>query len=143
MAEETWAGQHPDGRPGLLANFVGLAAAMAHFVESRLVLIAHESKAALFQLFVVIGCILAAVVFFAFGYLFLIVTAVVALAHIAHIAWVWIALGAAVAHFLLALVCSFVAQSRMTKRPFPVTRAELKKDREWILNLDETTRPMS
>ena len=54
-----------------------------------------------------------------------------------HTSWIWIALAAAGLHFLLALVCVLIARSRMKKSMFEVTAAELKKDREWLKNLDK------
>jgi uncharacterized membrane protein YqjE len=85
--------------------------------------------------------LIAAILLFGFGYVFLIVTAIVAVAHAAQIPWEWSALGAAILHFLLAFVCLLVARRRVTKHPYRETAAELKKDREWLRNLDETSRP--
>ena len=83
----------------------------------------------------------AALLLFTFGYIFLIASAVVGLAHLARISWLWIALAAAGVHFVIALVFLLVARSRMTKPLFRATAAELKKDREWLKNLDTTSRP--
>ena len=87
------------------------------------------------------ACLLAALLFFAFGYVFLIAGAVVSVARAAQISWVWLALIVAGLHFLLAIICLLIARSRMLKHPFPELAAELKKDREWIKNLDRTSRP--
>ena len=40
-------------------------------------------------------------------------------------------------HFILALVCLLVARNRMKQSMFAATAAELKKDREWLKNLDK------
>lgn len=51
-------------------------------------------------------------------------------------AWEWyhVAFAAAGAHLLLALVALLIAKSRKS-HPFPVTRAEFEKDREWLTQL--------
>ena len=64
------------------------------------------------------------------------VSAVVGLAHLFGVSWLWIALGAAGLHFVLALVFLVLARSRMTKPMYASVSAELKKDREWLKNLD-------
>ena len=48
--------------------------------------------------------------------------------------WYWIALGAAALHLLAAILFTRAAARRETPA-FPATRAEFKKDREWIENL--------
>jgi uncharacterized membrane protein YqjE len=143
MAGETIRSRNPAGHAGLLTNLLALFNALAGLIESRFALFAKESKAALFQALVLAGFLVAAVMLFAFGYVFLIASAVVGVAHLAQISWLWTALAAAAVHFVLALVCVLLARSRMKKVPFREMTAELKKDREWLKNLDETSRPMS
>ena len=84
-----------------------------------------------------LACIVAAAVFALFGYVFLLASAIAGLAHALHVSWIWITLGAAGLHFILALVCLLIARSRMKKSMFEATAAELKKDREWLKNLDK------
>jgi len=81
------------------------------------------------------------VILFAIGYVFLIVSAVAGLAHRAQVSWLWVALAAAGMHFLIALVLLLVARSRMMKPLFRATASELRKDREWLTNLNTTSRP--
>jgi len=77
---------------------------------------------------------------FAIGYVFLIVSAVVGLAHLAQVSWLWWRWAAAGTHFLhRAGFFLLVARSRMTKPLFRATASELKKDREWLRTL--TRRP--
>ncbi len=61
----------------------------------------------------------------------------------AGISWLWTALMAAGAHFIIALALLLVARSRMTKPLFRATVSELKKDHEWLKNLDATDQPAS
>jgi uncharacterized membrane protein YqjE len=133
--------RNPAGRTGFFINLLTLVNALASFFESRAALFAKESKAAIVQLLALVAVIVAALLLFAFGYVFLIATAVVSVARVAEISWIWAALIAAGAHILLALICLLIARGILSKAPYRETAAELKKDREWLRNLDETTRP--
>lgn len=138
------AGDLPSGgrarQTGLIGSLVALASALADFFESRAALFATESKAAGVQFVVIAICLVAALLFFAFGYVFLLVGGVVAIAHWTDTSWVWIALDTAALHILLALIFILIAVSRIKKPVFRETAAELKKDREWLKNL-ETNNP--
>jgi len=143
MISETRRSRSPAGHSGLLENLVALASALADFFESRFVLLAQESRVALVQLLVLAICLVVAAILVAVGYIFLVITAIAGLAHLAGISWLWITLAAAGVHFVIALVLLLVARTRITKPLFPVTASELKKDREWLKNLDETSQPTS
>jgi len=121
---------------GFIGSLVALASALADFFESRSALFAAESKAALIQFVLVAICLVAALLFFAFGYIFLLATAVVAIAHLAQVSWLWTALAAAGLHLLIALILLLVARSGIKRPIFRETAAELKKDREWLKNLE-------
>jgi uncharacterized membrane protein YqjE len=141
MADEATRSRNPAGHAGLLENLLALLSGLAVFFESRFALLARDSKAALVQVLILAVCLLAAVLLFTFGYIFLIASAVVGLAHLARVSWLWTALAAAGVHFVIALVFLLVARGRMTKPLFRATASELKKDREWLKNLDTTSRP--
>ena len=138
MMSESTRSRNPAGHAGLLENLLALLNALAEFFESRFALLAEESKGAAIQLLILVGCVIFALLLCALGYVFLITGAVVGLAHLIGISWPWIALAAAVVHFIVALVLLFVARSRITKPLFRATLTELKKDREWLKNLDAT-----
>lgn len=142
MSESTRS-RNPAGHAGLLENLLALLNALAEFFESRFALLAEESKGAAVQLLILVGCLIFALLLCALGYVFLITGAVVGLAHLIGISWPWIALAAAVVHFIVALVLLLVARSRVTKPLFRATLSELKKDREWLKNLDATNQPTS
>src|SRR5438270_11507827 len=91
---------------GLIGSLVALASALADFFESRAALMATESKAALFQILMAVVCLVAAVLFFAFGYIFLLATVVVAVAHTAGVWWVWVAVGGGGVRLVVAVVLS-------------------------------------
>jgi uncharacterized membrane protein YqjE len=121
---------------GFIGSLVALASALADFFESRAALFATESKAALVQFVLVVVCLVAGLLFFAFGYVFLLATAVVAIAHLANVSWLWTALAAAGLHILIALIFLLIALSGIKRPIFRETAAELKKDREWLKDLE-------
>ena len=137
MAGDTMRFRNPAGHAGLLHNLLALVNALAGFLETRLGLLAKEGKTALVQVLVLVGCLAAAAVFALFGYVFLLASAIAGIAQALHISWIWITLVAAGLHFILALICVLMARSRMKKSMFAATTAELKKDREWLKNLDK------
>jgi uncharacterized membrane protein YqjE len=143
MISESPRSRNPAGHAGLLENLLALLSALADFFESRFALLARESKAAALQLLILAGCLIFALLLCASGYVFLITGAVVGLAHLVGISWPWIALAAAAVHFIFALVLLLVVRSRITKPLFRATLAELKKDREWLRNLDATNQSTS
>ena len=143
MMSESTRSRNPAGHAGLLENLLALLNALAEFFESRFALLAEESKGAAVQLLILVGCLIFALLLCALGYVFLITGAVVGLAHLIGISWPWVALAAAVVHFIVALVLLFVARSRITKPLFRATLTELKKDREWLKNLDATNQSTS
>ena len=140
MAGETMRFRNPAGHAGLLHNLVSLVNSLVGFLESRLALFTKESKTALVHILILAGCLAAAAFLVVFGYLFLVASVIMALAHALHISWVKIALMAAGLHFLLAFICVMIARNRMNKRMFEMTGVELKKDRQWLKNLDKQSR---
>jgi uncharacterized membrane protein YqjE len=138
MISESPRSRNPAGHAGLLENLFALLSALADFFESRFVLLAQESKAAAVQMLILASCLILAALLCVLGYVFLITGAVVGLAHLAGVSWPWVALAAAALHFVIAVVLLLIAWNRITKPVFSVTMAELKKDREWLRNLDAT-----
>ena len=143
MMSASTRSRNPAGHAGLLENLLALLNALAEFFESRFALLAEESKGAAVQLLVLVGCVIFALLLCALGYVFLITGVVVGLAQLIGISWPWVALAAAVVHFIVALVLLLVARGRVSKPLFRATLTELKKDREWLRNLDATNQSMS
>jgi len=139
MISESSRSRNPAGHVGLLDNLLALVSALVEFFESRFALVARESKAAAVRVLILAGCLIFAVLLCALGYIFLVTGAVVGLAHLLGISWPWVAVSAAALHFIVALVLLLVARSQITKPLFRATLAELRKDREWLRNLDETS----
>jgi uncharacterized membrane protein YqjE len=140
MAGETMRFRNPAGHAGLLHNLVSLLNSVAGFLESRLALFAKESKTALLHVVVLVACLAAAAFLALFGYIFLVASAVFGIAHALHMSWVKVSLMVAGLHFVLAFVCVMIARSRVHKSMFEMTSVELKKDREWLKNLDKKSR---
>jgi uncharacterized membrane protein YqjE len=138
MPGENSPSQSRTRQTGFIGSLVALASTLADFFESRAALFATESKAALIQFVLVAICLIAGLLFFAFGYVFLLATAVVAVAHLAKVSWLWTALAAAGLHLLMALIFLLIARSGIKRPIFRATTAELKKDREWLKNLETT-----
>src|SRR3954464_16065686 len=137
MAGETMRFRNPAGHAGLLHNLMSLLNSVIGFLESRIALFAKESKTALVHFLVLLGCLAAGAFLAVFGYIFLVASAIAGLSHALHVSWVKITLAAAVLHFVLAFVCVMIARNRMHKSMFEMTGVELKKDREWLKNLDK------
>ena len=140
MVGETAPSKSRPRQTGLIGSLVALASALADFFESRAALFATESKAALVQFLIAAICLVAAILFFAFGYIFLLATIVVAVSRMANVSWLWVALAAAGLHFVIALIFLVVAGTGIKKPLFRATAAELKKDREWLKNLEADQR---
>ena len=139
MSSGSFPSRNPAGHSGLLDNALGLISAVVAFFESRFVLLAQESKSAAVQLLVLVGCVIAALALCVMGYVFLIVSVVVGIAHLLGTSWPMVALVAALLHFIVAAVLLLVARSRITKPMFPDSIDELKKDREWLKTLNQST----
>src|SRR5258708_8679215 len=135
--------RNPAGHCGLLDNALGLISAVVAFFESRFVLLAQESKSAAVQLLILVACVVAALALCVMGYVFLIVSAVVGIAHLLGTSWPVVALVVALLHFIIAGVLLLVARSRITKPMFQDSIDELKKDLECLTNLNHSTRSKS
>src|SRR5205809_6604878 len=94
MAGENSPSRSRPRQAGFIGSLVAFASALADFFESRAALFTTESKAALVQFVLVALCLVAALLFFAFGYVFLLATAVVAVAHLARFSWLLTVLSA-------------------------------------------------
>jgi len=139
MSSESPSSRNPAGHSGLIDNALGLLSAIAEFFEIRFALAAEESKAAALQLLILVGCVVAALALCVMGYVFLIVSAVVGIAHLLGTSWPVVALVVALVHFIIAGALLLVARNRITKPMFRDTRDELKKDREWLKTLNQQT----
>jgi uncharacterized membrane protein YqjE len=139
MSSESPPSHNPAGHSGLLDNALALISAVVEFFEIRFAMVAQESKAAALQMLILVGCVIAALALLVMGYVFLIVSAVVGIAHLLGTSWPVVALVVALVHFIIAGVLLLVARTRITKPMFRNTVDELKKDREWLKTLNQST----
>jgi len=102
--------RNPAGHAGLLPTLRSLVASLAQFLECRVQLAARESKAAARHLLMLVAFCLAAVILLISGFVFLVVSLIFVIAHFFGIPWTWVALGAALLHFLVAVCFLIVAR---------------------------------
>lgn len=139
MSSGSPTSRNPAGHSGLLDNALGLLSAVVEFFELRFAVLTQETKSVGLRLLIAVGCVIGALVLCVMGYVFLIVSAVVGIAHLLGTSWPVVALVVALLHFIVAGALVLVARSRITKPMFRDTRDELKKDREWLKNLNQQT----
>src|SRR5947209_2862580 len=108
---------HRAGQAGLVHNLGRLLGSIVEFVVARAELFGRESRAAAGSLLTVAIALVAALLFLTLGYFLLLVSAVVAIAKLAGVSWVWVALAGALLHFVLAIICVLVAKARLTPPP--------------------------
>lgn len=130
--------RNPAGYRGLRANLTALVSSGARFLESRLTLASKEAKGAVRHLVTLVACLIAAAVLVLLGYLLLLVFAIVGIAHLIGISWIWTALVMALLHFGGAILCGVIARGQFKRPVFRDTAAVLKEDTEWLKNLDQT-----
>src|SRR5437588_4097207 len=99
------------GHAGIFGSALALLGALVAFVESRLTLVAAESKTAVVRIALAAICLVAAVMLLGFGYVFLIASAIVGAAHLLQISWLWTAVIAAGLHFIFALLLLVICRA--------------------------------
>jgi hypothetical protein len=111
--------------------------AILTLIASRIALIQLESKDTaadgarrLIRIVAGVGCVL-------FSWALLLAGGIAAISHATGWPWYWIAMTAAAVHLQAAFI---FAQSAKTpgRPPFPITRSEFQKDREWLENFQKT-----
>ena len=141
MAGRPMPFRNPAGHAGLFQNLTSLVASLTQFFGSRVELAARESKAALRHFAVLLACMIAAAALVLFGYVFLLVSIIVGVAHALGVSWVWTALVVALLHFAGAFSCLIIARGQFKRPVFHDTAVVLKEDTEWLKNLNQPKRP--
>jgi uncharacterized membrane protein YqjE len=141
MAGRPMPFRNPAGYRGLRQNLAALVASCTQFFQTRLELALQESKGAIKQLAVLAGCLIAAALGLACGYVFLMVFIIVGIAHLLAISWIWISLALALLHFGAALLCLLLARGQLKHPLFRETASVIKEDTEWLKNLDQRKTP--
>ena len=111
--------------------------ALLCLVASRVELIQLESKDAISDAVQRATRIVAAVICAFFAWALLLAGGIAAISHFTDWPWYWLAIAAAAAH-LLASIGFARTMKAPCHPPFPVTRSEFQKDREWLENIQKT-----
>ncbi len=119
---------------GIFGHLSALVAAKLAYLRARLELAGLEGREAAVHYGVILGLAIGALIVLVFGYFFFVIALVFLVAHFigGETAWIWVALGAAVLHFLAAAVLLLVAKSRLGAPMFAASLHELKQDQEWL-----------
>ena len=142
MAGRPMPFRNPAGHAGLRQNLTSLVASLTQFFQSRLQLAARESKAAVAHLVILVACGVAAAVLLLFGYVFLLVFAIVGIAHLVRDFLDLDGAHPGAAPFHRARLSVSSSPAGRSKHPmFRDTATVLKEDTEWLKNLDQTKRP--
>ncbi len=131
---------HPTSPPdptGLLAHASGWLAAALRYLKARLTLAGIEAKAAGAQYGIAIAMVAGALFIALLGYVFLVLTVVFAIAAAFGGGKAWLAVmgGAAILHLVGAVLLVGLARRRCKTGAFEDTRAEFKKDEQWLTHL--------
>ena len=125
----------------MIDNAVGFVSAIFAYVETRAALLAAETKTVLLQLVAVLAFGLGAMVAVLLGYIFVLASVIVGIAHGTGVSWTWVALCAGLLHIMMAMICLLLAKAKLRGRLYPETRAELKRDQQWLKSLSKTEQP--
>jgi uncharacterized membrane protein YqjE len=105
--------------------------ALAGLISSRLSLIRLESHEVTGTLVKRLVCLVVVAICALFAWCLILAGGISLIAHAAGWRWDWVALGAAALHLVVAGICVIVAKGGGATA-FPVTKAEFKKDLEWL-----------
>jgi uncharacterized membrane protein YqjE len=111
--------------------------ALLGLIASRVALIQLESKEAAGDGMRRAIRIVAIVICAFFTWALVLAGGIAAIANATTWPWYWIAMIAAAVHLVVAIILARTVKSP-DHPPFPVTRAEFQKDREWIENFQKT-----
>jgi uncharacterized membrane protein YqjE len=130
MSQEITQPHHP----GLLAHTTGLLSSILKYAKARAVLLGIEAKEAGVQYGIAVALGISALVLAVLGYLFLVITAVfaVAVAFGGGNAWIPIMGVTALLHLAGAAALVLLGRRQVQANPFSTTLEELKKDQEWL-----------
>lgn len=111
--------------------------AVAALVQSRIQLITLEfSELAKHRVRSLVSLIIAAILLF-FTWALILAGGIAAIAAATNWPWYWIALATAVIHLIIAIILVKLPKAEAPE-PFPITRSEFQKDREWLETLKKT-----
>lgn len=115
---------------GLSGELLSLVGSLGRHAQALGALAGEESREAA-ALFLRLAIMLAAAIFFvAFGYIIALISIAFVIETIFHVAWIWILLGLAVLHLLVAFICANHVRTHWRTPLFVATRGEIARDLE-------------
>jgi uncharacterized membrane protein YqjE len=120
----------PDSSAGVVPELRALLGSVLQHVIGLISLAGWEGREASAHYLRLIVTLLSAVFFLLIGYLFFLLFFVFFLSHWLEVEWIWIALGIAVIHSVLAFIGLWVFIRNMSKPIFTSTFSEIKRDIE-------------
>jgi uncharacterized membrane protein YqjE len=113
---------------GILASALRFTGSVTRHLEALAALFREELGEASACALRLLVYLFLGLLFVSFGYVFVVLFVAFLLAWVLEISWIWIALGFAVAHFVLAFVCALQIREGISRKWFEATTAEIQKD---------------
>lgn len=126
--------EEPSERGGLIREARHFLAAALRYASARFRLAAMEGKEAGTHVLKLLACAVGALALLIFAWLFvcLALTFVLAQSLGGENAWIWATLIMAGVHLAAAVLLVFCAKAGLARKMFPLTSEELKKDQQWL-----------
>ncbi len=134
MAEPRTEDQWTAAKAGFIGHLAGYLSASAAYLKARFQLAGLEAKEAAVHYAIIVALLIGALIVVVFGYVFLcmgIVFAIAALFESRH-AWIGVTFGMALLHFGGAVAMVFLAKGRFSSPMFSETLQEFHKDQQWL-----------
>lgn len=113
---------------GVLAELLNFLSSFGEHLQALVALAGLESREAAGVYVRALIALVVALILLVFGYLLALLFVAFAVAHLFAVAWIWIALGLAVLHFLGVAGCVFYLKTKLKSPVFTATSAELQRD---------------
>jgi len=120
----------PQSSRGLTAGLLSFWGSVGRHILALVELAGMEGKEAIALYVRLAVMLIAGLIFLVFGYFLTLLFVVFLIATIFGVSWLWIFLGLAVLHFLVALLCAIHVKTHLKSPVFTATSAEIRKDLE-------------
>lgn len=117
-----------DPQRGLLGEVLNFLSSFGEHIQALVALAGLESREAAGVYLRALIALGAALILLIFGYLLALLFVAFAVALLTGVEWIWISLGLAVLHFVLAAACALYLKARLKSPVFTATSAELQRD---------------
>ncbi len=118
----------PQNSRGLTADLLSFWGSAGRHVVAVVELAGIEGKEAVALYVRLAVMLLAAIIFVVFGYVLTLFFLAFLIAIIFGVSWLWICLGFALLHFLVAFLCATHVRTHLKSPVFAATSAEIRKD---------------